>query len=386
MPLSSPLYSVPYLCVAAILIILIINKTNQKNTRIISGILFITFLGTRGLIGWDWQSYYPMFKSTPELWNLDIQSFFVLDGTAIVEPGFILYLSIIKTICRQWEFFIFISTVIDWLLLDSFFKRYSVNYAFSALVFFCLCIGTEIDLLRNAKALYIFLFSIKYIEERRILPYLLLMSVAITFHYSTLILLPLYFIGNCKINRTTFTVVFIIANIIYLFNIHLMSSITSFIGMSLGDVIGSKLSNYSSSTYVRGLTIGYFFKFANTCLIIWKYKELLKSGKFSQFFLLLYLIMIFVTFAMNDISSISERIEDLFMPVCCVIFPLIVENIRLKYNQRICFNYLVLFIVLKLYADTKIVMYNYDTFLFNSINFEKREIQYGNYAYQLMNH
>lgn len=386
MPLYSAIYSIPYLCVAGILIILTIHKYSLNIERLFSGVVFITFFGTRGLIGWDWQSYYPMFKHTPLLWNLDFQSFFILDGTAVVEPGFTLYLSVMKTFLGNWEGLIFISTIIDWLLLDSFLKRYSKNYSFSVLIYFCLCLGTEIDLLRNAKSLLIFLFSIKFIEEKKIFYYLILMFVALTFHYSALILLPLYFLGNYKLSKSLFVVVFILANIIYVFHIPLMTLATKAIGSALGDVIGGKLDNYSSSEYIRGFTIGYFFKFINTCLIIWKYNNMSNSQKFAPFYLLLYLIMIFVTFGMNDISSVSERIEDLFMPVCCILFPVLIKEIRLSLNRKICFSYLILFLTLKLYSDTRIVMYNYDSFIFNNIIFEKKEIEYGNYALQIQNH
>lgn len=212
------------------------------------------------------------------------------------------------------------------------------------------------------------------------------MFIALTFHYSALILLPLYFLGNYKLSKSLFVVVFILANIIYIFHIPLMTLATKAIGSALGDVIGGKLDNYSSSEYIRGFTIGYFFKFINTCLIIWKYNNISNSQKFAPFYLLLYLIMIFVTFGMNDISSVSERIEDLFMPVCCILFPLLIKEIRLSLNRKICFSYLILFLTLKLYSDTRIVMYNYDSFIFNTIVYEKKEIEYGNYALQILNH
>lgn len=385
LPLFSPVYSIPYLVVAAILILLIVARTNQKKARIISSLLFIIFFGTRGLIGWDWQSYYPMFRSTPLLWDLDFDSFFVLDGTAVVEPGFTLYLSIMKTFIVRWEMFILLSTLIDWFLLDCFIRRYSVNYAFSILVYFCLCLGTEIDLLRNVKALLIFLLAIKFIEERKLIYYSLLTLLAITLHYSALLFIPLYFIGQRCLSKNAFIIVFIIANIIYIIHLPLMSIVAKMLGSVLGDVIGGKLDNYSSSTYVRGITIGYFFKFINSCLIIWKYNEILKCRPFMSFFLILYLIMIFVTFAMNDISSVSERIENLFIPVCCVIYPILIKVISLKSNKRVCLTYLFMFLCLKLYSDTHMVMYNYNSFILTEVDFPHRQSEYGTYAYRILN-
>ncbi|MFI3332545.1 MAG: EpsG family protein [Rikenellaceae bacterium] len=45
------------------------------------------------------------------------------------------------------------------------------------------------------------LFAIKYITERRLVPFLIFSAVAISFHYSTMIILPLWFVVRVRLSR-----------------------------------------------------------------------------------------------------------------------------------------------------------------------------------------
>jgi len=362
-----------------------LNISEQKK-RLICMTVFILFFGTRNLTGWDWQSYYPMFRSLPLIYNLDTDSIFVFDGSSIIEPGFTVYMSLLKTICLEnWELFMIVSTCIDCLLLDTIFKRYSSNYVFSFLIFLCLCLGTEIDLLRNMKALLLFYYAIKYIESQQILKYYIIVLLAITVHYSAVLFLILYPLGHLKARKNIITLIIISSVIIFLVHIPLMSYIVGLLGDSLGDVVGSKLSNYASSQFVRGITLGFVFKSINSALIIWKFNDIKEYNNRLSIFLWLYALMIFVTFGMNDISGISERIEDLFTPVCCILFPALIHTIKVNTNKLLCGSYIFMYLLLKLSSDTHMVMYNYQSFIYSSVNFKNKEIEYGNYANQIMN-
>ncbi len=51
----------------------------------------------------------------------------------------------------------------------------------------------EIELLRNVKCVMIFLLALPYAEKRKIVPYILLMLLAYSFHRSAILFAPLYF-------------------------------------------------------------------------------------------------------------------------------------------------------------------------------------------------
>lgn len=53
----------------------------------------------------------------------------------------------------------------------------------------------------------LFLFGVKFIAEQRLKPFLILTSIAICFHYSALILAPLWFVPQLKFNRVAWAAV-----------------------------------------------------------------------------------------------------------------------------------------------------------------------------------
>ena len=150
------------------------------------------------------------------------------------EGGFVTFMSIVKLISSNYHFFILVCVVIDVSILHVFFKRHSSNYAFSFLIFIALYLGAELDILRNMKSIGLFLLSVKYIQQRRFLPYLLLMTLAFMFHSSTLFLFPLYFVPR-TLPRQCFIVVFVVGNLLYLSQIAYMAPLISEGGRLLGE-------------------------------------------------------------------------------------------------------------------------------------------------------
>ena len=169
-------YAVPYMLLLAAFYFLayqeqrsIAAKRNRQTLHIWCGALFLFFFGLRGFVGWDWHSYYPLFESIPSLFHLSSSEF---DTSELIEPGYIIYVAFVKLFTDNYHVFIFISVLIDFLLLHKIFKRYNRNVAFAFALFIGFSLTTEINLLRNIKAILIFLLALPYIRERRILPYM----------------------------------------------------------------------------------------------------------------------------------------------------------------------------------------------------------------------
>ena len=153
--LYSYTYSVPYLLLLSLFILLTVVEYNYDNNRkirqcvrICCCALFVLFFGFRGFVGWDWVNYYPAYQEIVPLFsrgylnNYDIGTF---------EGGFVTFMSVVKLISSNYHFFILVCVVIDVSILHVFFKRHSSNYAFSFLIFIALYLGAELDILRNMK-------------------------------------------------------------------------------------------------------------------------------------------------------------------------------------------------------------------------------------------
>lgn len=90
--------------------------------------------------------------------------------------------------------FILVATLIIYTCLYFSFKRHTNNYAFAIILFLGLWFFFSFTYLRQVLAASIAWLAIKYISERDIKRFLIVVFIAVTFHNSAIILLPLYFI------------------------------------------------------------------------------------------------------------------------------------------------------------------------------------------------
>lgn len=162
-----------------------------------------------------------------------------------------MYQSVVKTIFNNWYFFVFISTCIDVWVFDKFFSRYSFNYAFSFFVFIAIHSALELDLLRNVKALLVFILSIDSIYRKKCMNLLLLTFVGLSFHRSYLLYVVFYFIGFKNFGLKFWWVIFVVVNFIYLLGLPVVSSLIFPLVSSLGGLFLIKLMRMQLVTCFR---------------------------------------------------------------------------------------------------------------------------------------
>lgn len=110
------------------------------------------------------------------------------------EIGYV-YLNIILSFFTANRYiFIFIYTVIVYALLLKSFKKYIDNYPFALLLFLGLWFFFTFTYLRQVMAVSIAWFGYRYIYERKLWKYLLVIALAYSFHNSAIIFAPVYFL------------------------------------------------------------------------------------------------------------------------------------------------------------------------------------------------
>ena len=369
-------YCIPYIIVFICFLYLSCSKYGNKS-QFICSVIFIFFFGFRGFVGWDWQNYFVLFSQLSTIAELD--NLFVFTGEEIIEPGFTLYMTFIKSLVNDWNFFLFFSVVIDWLGLHLFFRRYSVNYAFSFLIFSCVCIGTELDLLRNIKAIILFLYAIRFIENRRIISYVIIILIAVMFHYSALVFIPLYFLGAHPFSRKTCAVLLIVSCFVYLLQIPLASKLLPVISDLFGGAIGTKLDNYNNIGSARGLTLGFLIRVIVALCVLWRYNECTRY-KFMPFFISIYFVATFVALAFSDINVVAQRVETLLNPILCVIYPVLLVSFRIQSNRFLISIFIYVYLLLILIRSSMVAMYQYENVLFGAMSYEQRLSQFSTAA------
>jgi hypothetical protein len=150
---------------------------------------FFFFFGLRGFVGWDYTAYYPAFLD----WNSSFSELGLFSRDNEFDIGFSLYVSIIRLFTNNFHVFIFVSALIDFNFFECHYKKVFSKLCTKFCTFSCFYLGLEIDLLRNVKSVLLFIVALEYLKSRQPLKYFLLIFVAVTFHWTAVIYLPLYF-------------------------------------------------------------------------------------------------------------------------------------------------------------------------------------------------
>ena len=141
-----------------------LNKYEKRRQQLLkcAYLIFLLFFGFRGYVYTDFVNYKPFFdlldgfKSIPEV--------LIIKGW---EPGFVAYSALCKAIFPNYFVWNIISTAIDLFLLYKILERYSNNHLLSLLTFFVIgATALEFNVLRNAKAIFIFLYALPMHQEK----------------------------------------------------------------------------------------------------------------------------------------------------------------------------------------------------------------------------
>ena len=209
------------------------NERKKHILFVFSIILLMGFLGLRAFVGWDWWAYYPSYYNLPNGFNYEI--------------GYELWTGFFSKIGLSYHHFIFLNTIFDLGVIAFVLKKYSKYPLFSLFLFLSIQgLSMEVDLLRNAKAILLFIASIQFIKTRQIIPFMVLNLVGATFHISSLIYLPMYFILDRKYSKKLILPLIILGNIYYILDMKIIIHILEYMASILPATIGGKIISYLS--------------------------------------------------------------------------------------------------------------------------------------------
>ena len=151
-------------------------------------VVFTLILGLRYNVGVDYLSYESIYNSqTDQILFQHTEPLYTLLSFILHQSG-IPYYGLVCIISCIF-FILFIKSFSDYPHL----KNWGIFFLFVTGVLFVF-----LNVQRQAIAFCIFFYSIRYIYKRFFLKYLLCIFLAMGFHYSAILLLPLYFLGKIK--------------------------------------------------------------------------------------------------------------------------------------------------------------------------------------------
>lgn len=377
--LYSYTYCIPYLLFLGFVFIFIIYEFHLINNKksILSvrfGIISVSiiFIGLRGFVYTDWVNYYPFFKSLSSI--IDFRE--IVHENQFMESGFTFYTLLIKSFTSNYFVYILINTIIDIVILDFFFKKYSPYYALAFFLFFIFNgIWIEFNLLKNSKSLMLFLLSIKYLEKRQIYPYLFLNILGLTFHSSSLVYILLYFVLNTKFLIRHMILIFVLGNIVFLSQTCIIKPIIIFIS----NILGGRYALYSqiyfnSDVYGGsfGISIGYIERTLTYIILYFTVPQLIKKYNNANIFINLYICYSIVYLFMSDVYILIQRLSLLFIISYAILFPCIFRLISLK-TKRIFIMSIFLYAIMRIGISNNNIFAKYDNILWGIESYNKRQ-------------
>ncbi|RFM35848.1 EpsG family protein [Chitinophaga silvisoli] len=163
---------------------------------LIGGFLFL-FAGFRGdKVDGDYSTYIDYFDRVKHL--------SISESLLMVEPSFVFITHIVPNIRYVMVIFAFLAVFIHIL---AFKKVSSFPYFSVALWVTHYFFVHEMNQVRAGVAIGLVLFSLYYVQERKLYKFLLVIGIATLFHYSAIVLIPVYFLSTVKMNRIYFLII-----------------------------------------------------------------------------------------------------------------------------------------------------------------------------------
>lgn len=169
------------------------NKASARKSIWAMFIAFTLFQGLRWNTGADWQQYLRVFQTCD--WN-HIFSFDRGDGTRNMEFGYVFINILIKTLFKEYTFFLLITCGFINLMYMKIVKLY-IPEKYQPLAYALSLMMSNIFPVRQALACSVFIgFGVSSILSHNWKQYLIVVCTCCTIHTSCLILVPFYFVGK----------------------------------------------------------------------------------------------------------------------------------------------------------------------------------------------
>lgn len=298
--------------------------------------LIFLFLALRYDFGNDYQNYLQAFQVISQYdWSE------LLDHPYHFEMGWV-YLN---WLFRTPGFFVMtaILAFLSCAVYYRFIKKYvSPRYYWLAVfiyVFYPDFMLIQASAMRQSVAVMLFIFSLDYLYKKNAVRYFLCVALASLFHFSALILIPVYFLGvfNWRINRAGgLAIVFIYAALAF-FSALIAPYVLQFIGAYF-----TRYANYQDPGIVA---TGLGFVFVALMLILALSFEREQNRENALVFKIA--IISFLTMPFNLIIQLIGRLSMYFAPAIIVMYPMICVSMKKQINRLIFLSLLFVFTIYK---------------------------------------
>ena len=313
----------------------------------------VIFLCCGHMTGSDWRAYEIFYGDVT--WNNYEQYLLAF------EPLFVFFVLTAKSLGIGFWIFTCLCKILSFVLTYKLIERYTpTKYFYLALMIYVATSSLYLYIdapFRNMIAISIFLFSIRYIEERKFAKYLLCMLVAIFIHTTALIMLPAYFVAHVKLSNWIYGALYLIALVAFSFT----QQIFDLLGRLFASIpfIMSNIQGYGSdedfAQNAAVFTLGGVIRIIILCLLLYCRQRimLLKNGIVLFNLAYMYLLIAILGFYI----PIFSRFVHYFAPFYAIVFASLI--VSFEYKTRYAYIVFLLAFVISTMCQTITSSYKY---------------------------
>ena len=318
------------LCVLAVLNVQMHDKLSSQILNGLAAVMLICIAGLRYETGGDWDTYTLLFNKFPPFSRLIGRPAEFADIS--VEEGFVLLCAFVKSLGGTVQHLFFVVTFINITLIACAAGKYTKYPVVALLCYYgILYFNLEMIYIRQAMAVALCFFALQYIPSKRIIPYMVIVLLACTFHRVAALMIPLYFLLNIKLPSWVYLAVVGVGAVMMLANIPWIQTIFLTIAGWLGENYADKAETYTENAMFavnRGLSLGFILNLAIFVVIIF-FKDKLDALPYGTIMLNMFFGSLVLYYYCFELVEVSNRVRLFFLIGIIALLPMVLEVLPL---------------------------------------------------------
>lgn len=318
------------LCVLAVLNVQMHDKLSTQILNGLAAIMLICIAGLRYETGGDWDSYTTLFADFPPFSRLIGRPAEFADIP--VEEGFVLLCALVKSLGGTVQHLFFLVSLINITLIACAARKYTKYPVVALLCYYgILYFNLEMIYIRQATAVALCFFALQYIPSKRIVPYMIFIMLACTFHRVAALMIPLYFLLNIKLPSWAYLAIVGLGAVIMLAGIPWIQTIFLTVAGWLGENYAEKAELYTEDAMFavnRGLSLGFVLNLAIFAVIIF-FKEKIDALPYGTIMLNMFFGSLILYYYCFELVEVSNRVRLFFLIGIIALLPMVLEVLPL---------------------------------------------------------
>ena len=319
------------ICFIILLVLAVLNVQmhDKLSTQVLSGIASLMLIGIAGLryeTGGDWDAYTQMFANFPSFSRLIGHPIELTQQ--VVEEGFVLLNAFVKSLGGTVQHLFFIVTSINILLITSALHKYT-KYPVVALMCYygILYFNLEMIYIRQATAVAMCFFALQYIKPHKIVPYMLMIVLACTFHRVAALMIPLYFLLDRRIATWVYVTVISVGAVLMLIGVPWIQTIFLTVAGWLGENYTEKAEMYVENAMFavnRGVSIGFILNLL-ILVAVMIFKKRIDALPYGTIMLNMFALSLVLYYYCFELIEVSNRVRLFFFIGVIALLPMVLE-------------------------------------------------------------